>query len=462
MRVIQSPNDREEVVLMDEGWGLDVTRDAQDQDMPQPQPATVEDGANEDLASTYLATVLAVVTDVKPEYASELIQSQMRHGLQAVAEVVINYLFDHPSYPKIERRGNKRRHSDESGCAESSRSKEDEPAPKQNKVDWASLDRQLPGGAYLELALEQLCQDFRYVTKHYIRLAFQQHRMLYYPTFFYLQEVTALPGFGGAKKTATPVGKGKGRHLTCEVFEQERRAVLAVLTGQAVPGFAPETEGALGSTSKPPDQTPATEVLEEAPEGEGIECGCCFSSYLFENMTQCADGHLFCKTCAKMNAETIIGQRKADIRCMDQSGCKQEFPESEIKRFLDAKALDLLERIQTEKAVEAAGLEGLEECPFCDFKYIIENDQERLFRCENESCGIVSCRQCKKEDHLPKTCAEADSDRGLDARHAVEEAMTEALMRKCPQCQKRAFQLQAAYSLVLKQFPPVAFVKEAG
>ena len=60
--------------------------------------------------------------------------------------------------------------------------------------------------------------------------------------------------------------------------------------------------------------------------------------------------------------------------------------------------MSLYERVKQQKEVEAAGLEGLEECPFCEWKCVIENEQERLFRCGNEEggCGVVSCRGCKK------------------------------------------------------------------
>lgn len=58
----------------------------------------------------------------------------------------------------------------------------------------------------------------------------------------------------------------------------------------------------------------------------------------------------------------------------------------------------LYERVKTEEELTAAGLEGLEECPFCDYKCVIENDMERLFTCLNDDggCGVVSCRECKK------------------------------------------------------------------
>ena len=113
-------------------------------------------------------------------------------------------------------------------------------------------------------------------------------------------------------------------------------------------------------------------------------------------MIQCPDAHLFCKTCMMSYAETKLGEHDANILCMDQSDCKLPFPESELRRLLTPKLLALYERIKQRKEIEAAGLENLEECPFCDYKVVIENDQEKLFRCENAECGAVSCRKCKK------------------------------------------------------------------
>ena len=111
---------------------------------------------------------------------------------------------------------------------------------------------------------------------------------------------------------------------------------------------------------------------------------------------QCPEAHLFCTTCMMSYAETKLGEHDARIVCMDQSGCKLPFPDSELRRFLTPKLLELYERVKQRKEIEAAGLEGLEECPFCEYKVVIENDHERLFRCENEACGAVTCRQCKK------------------------------------------------------------------
>jgi len=55
---------------------------------------------------------------------------------------------------------------------------------------------------------------------------------------------------------------------------------------------------------------------------------------------------------------------------------------------LDAKLLELYGRVK-QKEIEDAGLEGLEECPFCEWKCVIEasREEEELFRCGNE--GVV-------------------------------------------------------------------------
>lgn len=113
-------------------------------------------------------------------------------------------------------------------------------------------------------------------------------------------------------------------------------------------------------------------------------------------MVQCPDAHLFCRTCMISYVSATLGQHDANITCIDQSGCKLPFSDKELARFLTPKLLSLYHRTKQTKEIEAAGLDGLEECPFCEYKVVIENPNEKLFRCENEDCSIVSCRACKK------------------------------------------------------------------
>jgi TRIAD3 protein (E3 ubiquitin-protein ligase RNF216) len=125
-------------------------------------------------------------------------------------------------------------------------------------------------------------------------------------------------------------------------------------------------------------------------------------------MYQCADGHLFCKGCVTRHAETKLGEQLTvsplaaisliqSIDCMDTSGCSAIFPESELGRLLDAKALGLYHRLKQAKELEDAEIDGFETCPNCPWGAVIDNPNERLFRCMNDDCKQVSCRKCRKQ-----------------------------------------------------------------
>lgn len=116
-------------------------------------------------------------------------------------------------------------------------------------------------------------------------------------------------------------------------------------------------------------------------------------------MAQCTDTHLFCKSCVTSYASTKLGEQDSDLRCMDISGCKMAFPDSELRRVLPDKLFELYEQIRQRRDIELAEIEGLEECPFCDFKAVIDVDFEadKVLRCQNEECAKFSCRKCKKE-----------------------------------------------------------------
>ncbi|KZO97505.1 hypothetical protein CALVIDRAFT_479838 [Calocera viscosa TUFC12733] len=334
---------------------------------------------------------------------------------QNTAHAVIQYLFDH-EYPKVERDRGKRKRDDDD-------EQEEAVVRKKAKLDYESIDRSYPSGAaYSVLAEEQLFEDFPLVPRAHVRSVMEQCAYLYAPTHLrLLQEIKseALPYTLKARPTPAKT-KGKGKASFDADFEAERDWLVLKLAEDKLRA----------------DEELAEKLNEQEYEanGEGLECGCCFGDYPFDKMVQCAEGHLFCRNCARRQADERIGLRQTELLCMDQSDCKAPFPESEIARFLPEKTLSLYHRIKQGKEIEKAGLEGLESCPFCDYACVIENDEEKLFRCENEDCLIISCRTCKKQDHLPKSCKEMEQDMRLNARHAVEEAMTNALMRKCPKC----------------------------
>jgi TRIAD3 protein (E3 ubiquitin-protein ligase RNF216) len=105
------------------------------------------------------------------------------------------------------------------------------------------------------------------------------------------------------------------------------------------------------------------------------------------------------------------------------------------KQFLDETTTIALERNEQEAVLRMAGIENLASCPFCPYaaEYPpIEVDRE--FRCQAEDCEKISCRLCKLESHIPKSCKENEQDNGLSIRRQIEEAMSAALIRKCNKC----------------------------
>lgn len=171
--------------------------------------------------------------------------------------------------------------------------------------------------------------------------------------------------------------------------------------------------------------------------GETAECGCCFEEYITTQMVQC-DGetlHLFCRGCMRSQAETNIGYSKYELNCMSMDGCEGSFSRAQRSLFLDKKLRTAIERIEQEAALRMAGIENLETCPFCP--YAAEYPPalvDKEFRCIKPGCRKISCRLCRKESHIPKSCAEAALDDGISARHELEEAMTAALVRNCNNC----------------------------
>ncbi|KAI0691586.1 hypothetical protein C8Q76DRAFT_634530 [Earliella scabrosa] len=373
-----------------------------------PEPVTIPD--EEDIPfDAYVAQVMEIIPDVLPAHVYSLMEEHHPKHKENVVEAVLHAIFENPDYPKIDAKGKRKREDD------------DQPQRAvKPKIDYGDKSRKAERGPhYPALAIEQLESDFADIPTAHIRQTFVSHNALYAPTYLALQEQQAshAPPY---KKMARGRTKGKGKRVQRHDPELEKEMQW------------------IQEKREEEDAKRAAEIAEElrVQEEGGIECGCCFSEYPFEKMVQCPEAHLFCTTCMITYAETKLGEHDARISCMDQSGCKLLFPDSELRRFLTPKLLELYERVKQRKEIEAAGLEGLEECPFCEYKVVIENEQERLFRCENEACGAVTCRKCKKLDHLPKSCQEVEDDKKLDVRHAIEEAMTRALMRNCPKCQK--------------------------
>ncbi|KZV74428.1 hypothetical protein PENSPDRAFT_648058 [Peniophora sp. CONT] len=354
----------------------------------------------------WLAQVCEMIPDVSPDHVRALLDQHKAAYPNDIVNFVVHTLLESKSYPKLEK-----------GKGKAKSSTPDE-------IDYASTTRNIQySRSYYTLAKTQLLEDFPDASEAYIAAAYDRHQKLYAPTYLYLDEeqrAGSLPV--GKRKSANKKGKGKSVSEDADFLME-----LSWLQEK------------LRRDAEERDATMAQELLQ-ADEIADIECGCCFDSYPFSKVVQCPEAHLFCADCVVGFAESKLGEQNHLIPCMSSAGdgCKAHFGDSELRRVLPPKTLELYERVRQRRDVEMAGLDDMEECPFCDFKMIFEvdADTDKLFRCQNPECEQISCRKCKKIDHLPKTCAEVDEDKKLEGRHAVEEAMTAALMRNCPKCKK--------------------------
>lgn len=199
-------------------------------------------------------------------------------------------------------------------------------------------------------------------------------------------------------------------------------------------------EEAKHETKKEVSAAEASKEKEYREKGDIMECGTCCDDYPTYKFTYC-DGdntHFLCFGCFQRYADTEIGNQRYTLDCLDDSGCSATYSRKERQRALDAKTFDTLERLQQQAELKAANMKGLENCPFCDFAAIcppVKVDKE--FRCRNTECERTSCRLCHKDSHIPMSCKEYKESQGVDERHAVEEAMTKALLKTCPKCGKQ-------------------------
>ncbi|XP_052366092.1 uncharacterized protein rnf216 isoform X2 [Oncorhynchus keta] len=178
----------------------------------------------------------------------------------------------------------------------------------------------------------------------------------------------------------------------------------------------------------------ALQVNEEEYEKDGqlIECGCCCGDFAFEKMTQCSDGHLFCKEClVKYAEEAVFGSGQSSLSCME-AGCPCSFPVCELEKVLSDTVLCKYYERQAEEAVAATCADELVRCPSCNFPALLDEGVS-LFSCPNPRCRKESCRKCRVQwkEHAGKSCDQVMERDEIRMRVAFEERMTAARVRKC-------------------------------
>ncbi|CAK5264691.1 unnamed protein product [Mycena citricolor] len=252
--------------------------------------------------------------------------------------------------------------------------------------------------------MDQLSLDFPLIPRMHIRLSLLDHRSLYAPTYLFLekeQSSEALP-YTQKRIPTRPAAKGKRRATHDEEFEKEREWILS-RGGAAM-----------------------TPVLTEASGEAEIECGCCFTDSPFDKMIQCPDAHLFCTECMTSYAENLLGSHDHKIICIDQSGCKLAFTVAELRRFLTPQLFSLKSSSLVVTRIAPRSGDHL-------LGFVVSSHADLHQVVDSASSWYKSATDLAM---FAYKMTEVQDDKKLDARHEIEEAMTRALMRNCPRCNK--------------------------
>ena len=297
----------------------------------------------------------------------------------------------------------------------------------------------LKNEVYFKEALKLLADQHSRVPTHFINKTLRERGTLY-DTYHFLAECESMYNSEPRK----PYNRSRFGRVTLEkkyqktaVEQRESHQYASIVNEYHAAKQRQHREEIRQKRQKADEEAEANNFAMHQLQGSLVDCQCCFDEAPINRTVNCEgdETHFFCNRCINTSANEQIGFLRHDMTCMDTSGCGAELSNEALARALPVKISDKLAELKQLAEIKAAGLDGLEQCPFCDYQAVCAPiDVDTLFECLNPNCEKVSCRKCKEHSHVPRTCEEAKKDKGLSARHAVEEARSEAMMRSCPRC----------------------------
>ncbi|KIH88844.1 ring finger protein [Sporothrix brasiliensis 5110] len=438
-----------------------------DDDAPVPAEAPAEDpeavaelgrvSFEESIKSACTIAVLELFPDICPVYVQETCES-LAYDYESVVSHILDKLDDGPSYPRRADLKRKRVTSSVDATANgvtaatnaftidyiddsslSVKEREERAARFFNSDERRSRHMV---GAYTPTARTLLQQAYPYVPHKFITTQLTKHGDCLLLALLDLDEHIVHKGplhlgfvFKKTKTKLNPVYSMESLPGMIRIEESESKKdaleeYLAALKIRQLRKVKRDEE-------RQRELSEAANIEQAKKDGTIKDCECCFGDFPMNRMVHCNAStiHWFCVDCARRMAETQIGLSKYELACMSMDGCKAGFSRAERDRFLDPKTAMALDSIEQEFVLRVAGIENLETCPFCPYaaEYPpVEVNKE--FACQNSECEAVTCRLCRKESHIPKSCDEVEKDKGAAVRLTIEEAMSLAMIRKCNKC----------------------------
>lgn len=169
-------------------------------------------------------------------------------------------------------------------------------------------------------SLDQIQQDFRWLTLPTLRDALQRYNYHYFPTYKFIKsDLTVSPTF--AQKQAGDCGDKPASATDLKMLSKPRQArEVDLLDPQLVDEFFfthKEEREKQEEADKLAQQAKEDEEAERT--GNVFECGCCYVDVPMTRMVQCAEGHLFCTDCLKQYVEeSAFSSGQTTVHCLDE------------------------------------------------------------------------------------------------------------------------------------------------
>ncbi len=392
--------------------------------------------AGRDYEEQCLKNVLEVFPDIEVAFVKKKIETcsaqeypdpgdeVIEIDVTPLAEKIVAEILEMESYPK----------EDSSSSVSGGHA-----APDDGTGITISWDRDLPkDGMYMKDAVILLAKSFDHVPTCYIHKVVEQKKSIYH----------AYVHIHGMEEQFYTLPKRPYPRLRQPRKDIEKKYLLAV-TDRRIPyqyaNRINELQAARQHVARAAIQEAAKKAKQEAEaanllwhieNGALAECQCCFDGEIpLNRVVPCmADQqHYFCYGCVEGLANNQVGLMKYEMKCMDSTGCTADLVMEDVGKAVPILIFDRLEMNRQQAEIMAASIDGLEKCRWCAYQAICDTvETDPVFVCLNPECKRTTCRKCNRDSHLPKTCEESKRDNDLGGRHRIEEARSEAIMRKCP------------------------------